>query len=606
MPGVIGMSVWKATVLAGAIGLCILGSAEAAERSVRIDAHLQAELTTDHQIVLHVTPHDGDAWSRLALRVCGDASRWEELAERNGRGPNLLRGVPVAVPFDLLKPDLRLTVIRALFPRDQRHERGWIHQVVSESGPEGESLWRLGEWFAGSGESYAEIRGANPGASLSTKVGQRILIPHEILREEFRAHPVETRGAAGMSPTAVPVGLPARTDPSAPAEGAPLGYAGSGADRHAVYRLREGEALYSAVALRFTGRVHAEDVNEAIAELVRFNGIVDVSKLPVGYPVRIPLDLLTAEFRPEDDPERIAWERQRRQRDMLARNVEARRLEGVHVIIDPGHGGRDVGAVFRDMYESVYVYDIAVRLKTILESETGATVWVTTRSRSLGYGIPDRDVLEHRNDQALLTTPNYNLDDPVVGVNLRWYLSNAIYRRVVESSSAEKVVFISLHADSLHPSLRGAMVYIPGERHVRDLTFEKEGPVYLARYEVREQPRISHTAQEAFEAEALSNRFAESLMSAFRRSGLEVHPFDPIREHVVRDKKEWVPAVIRYNKVPTRVLLEVCNLANPEDRARLATRRWRAEVASSIAEGIASHFRRGSAVVEPSTVTAAR
>lgn len=593
----------KATILAGILCLCPFASAEAAERSVRLDPHRKVALTTDHQIVLEVLPHDGDAWSRLALRICGDASKWRTLSELNDRGPNLLRGVRIHVPFDMIRPEMKAEIIRALFPADSRHERGWIHEIVSASGPEGESLWRIAEWFTGAGENYASIRRANPGQTLSTKHGQRILIPEEILLDPFRSEGVESveplvRPAALTTAGSVIHAVDRQTDNL-------LEYAGTGSDRFAIYRLREGEAIYSSVAVRFTGRIHAEDVNEVIDEIVTFSAIENVSRLPVGYPVRIPIELLTPEFRPLDDPERLEWERLKRQHDLVAKNVEAKRLEGVHVVIDPGHGGRDVGAASNGVYESVYVYDIASRLKGILEKQTGATVWITTRSKSLGYEVADRDVLQPVDDHVLLTTPNYNLADPVVGVNLRWYLSSAIFRRVTATIPAEKVVFISIHADSLHPSLRGAMAYIPGERHVRNLTFEKSEQIYLARAEVREQRSVFHSQQEAFEAEVFSNRLAESLMSSFRREGLEVHPFDPVREHVVREKREWVPAVIRYNKIPTRVLVEVCNLANPKDRERLTTRRWRGQVAEALAEGILNHFQRGTPPGEMTSVAAA-
>ncbi|MDX1582563.1 MAG: N-acetylmuramoyl-L-alanine amidase, partial [Thermoanaerobaculia bacterium] len=440
---------WKATTLAGIFCLCLVDFLQGAEISVRLDARRTAELTTSHDIVLEVTPHDGDAWTRLAKRVCGDSALWEKLAEMNDRGPNLLRGVPIEVPFDLVRPEMRLEVIRELFPLDARHERGWIHEIVSSSGPEGESLWKIAEWFSGSGENYGAIRDANPGLTLSTKSSQRILIPEEILRDEFRDEPVETREALAAIPQP---------------EQSVLDYGKRETDRHAIYRLREGEAIYSSVAIRFTGRIHADDVNDVIAQIVDYNGIEDVSRLPVGYPVKIPIDLLTPEFRPADDPMRVEWERLQRQREQVARGIEAKRLEGVHVIIDPGHGGRDVGAMAGEMYEAVYVYDIASRLKSILEDRTGATVWITTRSKALGYETPSLDMLEPVTDHVLLTTPNYDLDDPIVGVNLRWYLSNAIYRRVIEKTEPEKVVFLSIHADSLHPSLRGAMAYIPGER----------------------------------------------------------------------------------------------------------------------------------------------
>jgi N-acetylmuramoyl-L-alanine amidase len=328
-----------------------------------------------------------------------------------------------------------------------------------------------------------------------------------------------------------------------------------------------------------------------IEEIVAFSGIGDVSRLPVGYPVRIPMSLLTPEFRPPGDPLREEWERLRQRRELLASGIRANRLEGVHVIIDPGHGGRDVGASANSLYEAVYVYDIVSRMKRILENETGATVWVTTRSKKLGYSIPDRDVLEPIMDHMLLTTPNYDLSDPVAGVNLRWYLSNAIYQRVrQERTESDKVVFLSIHADSLHASLRGAMVYVPGERHVRGLKFSREGPVYMARAEVRQQPTVEQSAEEALRGEAYSTRLAESIIESFRREGLEVHPFDPVRSHVVRDRREWVPAVIRYNQVPARVLVEVGNLANAEDRKLLQTRVWREQVAEALAKGVLRHF----------------
>ena len=44
-----------------------------------------------------------------------------------------------------------------------------------------------------------------------------------------------------------------------------------------------------------------------------------------------------------------------------------------------------------------------------------------------------------------------------------------------------------------------------------------------------------------------------------------------------------MPAVLRYNAVPTAVLLEVCNLANPEDRRLIETREFRQRVAEAIA-----------------------
>src|SRR4029078_6272635 len=137
----------------------------------------------------------------------------------------------------------------------------------------------------------------------------------------------------------------------------------------------------------------------------------------------------------------------------------------------------DVGTIHDDVAESRYVYDVACRLKRILEKKSGAKVSMTTKSEADGYSVIDDDALGKQDDHVVLTTPRYELDDSTIGVNLRWYLANSIFERAMKSGAApEKAVFISLHADSLHPSLRGAMAYIPGERYVRG-SYQKSGDV---------------------------------------------------------------------------------------------------------------------------------
>jgi N-acetylmuramoyl-L-alanine amidase len=56
-----------------------------------------------------------------------------------------------------------------------------------------------------------------------------------------------------------------------------------------------------------------------------------------------------------------------------------------------------------------------------------------------------------------------------------------------------------------------------------------------------------------------------------------------------------VPAVLRYNAVPAKLLLEVCNLANEHDRKLLRTRVFRERVAEAIVAGVLSYFGEGTA-----------
>ena len=153
----------------------------------------------------------------------------------------------------------------------------------------------------------------------------------------------------------------------------------------------------------------------------------------------------------------------------------------------------------------------------------------------------------------------------------------------------ERTVFVSLHADSLHPSVRGTMVYVPGERYLRE-RYGKTGPAYAAYREVKEQPVVSFNRKERVASEGASTALANGIIAALREAGLPVHSFSPVRTHVIRAGREWVPAVLRYNRVPNRVLVELANLGNEEDRALMKTRAFRDSLAESLASAVVGFF----------------
>lgn len=75
-------------------------------------------------------------------------------------------------------------------------------------------------------------------------------------------------------------------------------------------------------------------------------------------------------------------------------NESGRYLRGVVVIVDPGHGGDDPGAVVGGTLEKHIVLDIAKSLKALLE-EQGARV-VLTRDTDVSLGGPMREELGRR------------------------------------------------------------------------------------------------------------------------------------------------------------------------------------------------------------------
>jgi N-acetylmuramoyl-L-alanine amidase len=410
-------------------------------------------------------------------------------------------------------------------------------------------------------------------------------------RAALPAAPPKASVRAAPEAEAPAVASDAPREPSAPTTASPyrLAFGKDAEGEYAVYELRPGEALYSSVVVRFTGRTLADDVNALAQDVAKRSGIADVTSIAIGYPVKIPLDLVQPEFLPPGNPRRVEYEAALSASSKFRNQVTAVDLEGITVVLDAGHGGIDTGASIGGVWESTYVYDIALRVKNLLESYTAAQVVATTRDGDR-FRVEDRDVLSYSRARAVLTSPAYPIQDSKIGVNLRWYIANSVQRTALKSGrDSERVVFVSIHADSLHPSLRGSMVYIPDASLSGD-AFERSGPEYASRREVREAPSADQSRRDRQRSEGLSRELASYVVRAIKSEGLPVDPFKAVRERVIRNRHEWVPAVLRYNTVPAKVLIEVCNLGNVDDRAAIQTRAFRQQMAEAIVQGIRSYY----------------
>jgi N-acetylmuramoyl-L-alanine amidase len=540
-------------------------------RSLRVPVGdgLVASLTEKDGIYLEAVPRRGEGLLAFTRRLCGDERLAPQVLEANAAntaGDQVLKaGMRYRIPFELLSNDWHLKLVQSLFPGDKGQADGWRHEARGVAALERESLWQLSLWFTGTGENFRAIREYNELLDDDVPRGTAVVIPSELLRPAFKA--------------VLPV-------PETPYH---LDYGKDEKGEYAIYRLRPGEALYSSVVIRFTGRVHGPDVNQLAAEIAERSGVWDVTDIPIGFRIKIPFDVLQPEFLPEGHPRRLEYEADLRASAQFSNQVKTKGLAGITVILDAGHGGKDSGATMGGVWESLYVYDIAVRVKRVLETRTAASVVVTTRDGA-DYKVREADVLPFSRAHLVLTTPPYAIEDARVGTNLRWYLANSVYRRTVQDSKdPQKVVFLSIHADSLHPSLRGAMAYIPAAEK-RDGRYGKSGAVYTSRKEVQESPLVSFPPEQRTESEGLSRELAKEVIAAFHASGLPVHPFKPVRDRIIRNKSEWVPAVLRYNAVPAKMLLEVCNLANEEDRRLVQTRAYRQKVSEAIVQGLLGYY----------------
>jgi len=574
---------WWAVIVA-VLGL-LPEAATAATTRARIGGGQFAALVNGRDLYLEAEPLRGEGLLAFCRRLTGGGGACREISRLNRNPRRLLAGVRYRVPYDRLTGTLQVTVIRALFEGDRADATGWLHRT------RGESLREVALWFTGDVARTARLRSDNRRSGDSAAAGDEIRIAADLLTPPFRAELPAAPATAAAVPTAELI---------ADADDAALEYGQDAGGRFAIYRLRGGEALYSAVVVRFTGRDRAEDVNALAAEIAKRSGIPDVTDIPVGYPVRIPFDILLPQYLPPDDPQRLEWEVERKLAEQFSTPpVQVSGLSGVTVVLDAGHGGADVGASRAGVWESIYVYDVVERIERALHRRTLARVVTTTRDGA-SRGPVEKDVLPYSRGHAVLTDPPYPITDATVGVHLRWYLANSEFRRHSRQGDGDRIVFISVHADSLHPSLRGATVYIPNAAGTAG-TYGKQGSVFTSRREVREQPKVSFALRERQKSEGRSRNLAEKIIGGFRGHRLAVHPFQPVRDRIFRGRRAWVPAVLRYNAIPAKVLLEICNLANDDDRKLLQSTDFRESIADAVVDGILAFFgeRRGGGSVAP-------
>ena len=532
-------------------------------------------LVAGRDLFLEVKPWPGEDVRGLAHRIApspvpGDLLE-ASLADPASRTEDGFYRIPLA----LLGLETRALVLRSVFPQDRAEGEDWLHVARKSPLPiYDEGLWQVAVWFTGDGDHFVDLLRANSLDSPELSPGQVVRIPRALLDPSLR--------------------------PNTGSDDGTLVYASDAKGAYAGYRLKPGEALYSAVVLRFTGRTAPDDVEALARSIATRSGVRAFTDIPAGWLIKIPLDVLEPEFLPKSDTRRKSIEKATAamERELAARPPTPAKqgLQGVVVILDPGHGGLDPGTMNHSVWEHDYVFDVASRLRRELTAHTGAKV-VMTLDETDGASAPSSgDALQANRRRSVLTTPPFLAEDSgetSIAVNLRWYLANSVYRRLVkQGTDPDKIVFVSLHADARHPSLRGAMVYVPGSDY-RTGTMGYSSSSYLRFKEVREQPRVTFSPRDRLRSEAVSRKLADAIVRSLKRGDLPVQPYQPIRERVIRGRKIWLPAVLKGNAVPTKVLIEMVNLNNVDDAALLGRAADRDRLAKALAAALADHFGQG-------------
>ena len=512
-------------------------------------------------IIVHLQPRPGDGMYRFASWTLRDwKNRFKDIKKYNRNRP-LLANHYVQIPFKALNNDIQSMVLQAVFSNDSGEEDGWAHRVRFP----GETVSLIAGVFARNDISSAKLIQHNnlKDQGKRLKKGDTIMIPWKWVKESLHLRPVSVRKPLTMGNKDFDSG-------------------------YAYYRLKKGESLYSAVVVRFTGRTLAEDVNRMAKQLLKLNRIKNEHFIPVGAKLKIPIEWISEDYLIQKQ----TLGKEPAAEEAAERKPARRKDQPVHIILDSGHGGIDPGAIVGSkkngyqIFEDETVYDISLRVAALLKK--GNYVVHPTLIDPNQKKPVLRLATKKDEDEYLTVSPIYDLRSTTVGINLRIFLVNSIYNKLIRQKvPKENILLVSLHGDALHRSLRGVTVYYPDHR-LRSASFKKVHRVYRRRKEYQKEFRFRD--RDNIKSAKASANFGKKVIESFKKSGLKTHSSFAVRGYYYRRGKRTLPGILRYSKIPASVLVEVGNLNNVKDRKALLRPEYRQRVASTLVASINQYY----------------
>ncbi|MCS5542198.1 MAG: N-acetylmuramoyl-L-alanine amidase [SAR324 cluster bacterium] len=560
------------------------------------------------RLVVKLKPLVGEGGYSLARRVLLSNFRSLKTIRKYSKTRRLYRNRFITFPLKVINGSIRSSALKAVFFKDKAGIGYWKHRVTF--------AWETTSMIAGlftkegikAGHLVRYNKMRNKGNIL--KKGDVIKIPWKWISPELSLRQVSLKPP-----------LKLKQDKSG--------------KLFAHYQMKHGETLYSSVVIRFTGRLLNDEVNQVANKLLKLNNISDAKLIQSRQKIRIPLEWLSEEYLVSQTSDvssekgstkktklkktklkktkkiksskavasKKKLKRGKSTQKAVAQKTKSKRKKNVHkihVILDSGHGGRDPGASAGSrknkdiIYEDEVVYDISKRMSKLFKKQ-GIIVHPTLSDPNQKQPIRYLS-RSHDRDEHLLVTPRYLTRNARIGVNMRVYLVNHIFKNLRKKKvPSENILFISLHGDALHSSLSGAMVYFPDSR-LRRGRFNLSSKIYRKRKEY--STKLTFKPRDNKYSEKLSKSFGKVIIDEFRELKLRTHRVSSaVRGYLYRKGKKTLPAVLRYSMVPTSVLVEIANLNNRLDRRDLLKSKTRQKIAKAITNSVTTHFDRPSGLV---------
>ncbi len=546
------------------------------------------------RLVVKLKPKVGEGGYSLARRVLEPKYRSLKTIRKYSKSRRLYKNRFITFPFKVVNNVIRSAALKAVFFKDKANKDYWKHRVIYGW----ETTTLIAGLFTKKGIKARHLVKYNKMRKNGNilKKGDIIKIPWKWISPELALQKVSVKPPLKLKREA------------------------SG-KFFAHYQMKPGETIYSSVVIRFTGRLLNDEVNQLANKILKLNNISDAKLIKNRQKIKIPLEWLSEEFIGNQVSENISRKKikekskkrikvksvatkkkvhKRKKRIVSKKTKTKTNVHKIHVILDSGHGGGDPGASGgsrknKDLiYEDEVVYDVSKRMSKLLKKE-GVIVHPTLADPNQRKPVR---FLSHRHDkdEQLLVTPRYSARNSRVGANMRVYLVNHLYKKLRKQKvPPENILFISLHGDSLHSSLRGVMVYYP-DRRLRRGSFRLRNKIYRSIKEY-DSKLTFHTKDNRY-SEKLSKSFGKIIIDQFRKRKLSTHRgSSPVRGYLYRKGKKTLPAILRYNKVPTSVLVEIANLNNRLDRIALLKSKTRQQIAIAISNSVYAHFGRSSGLV---------